>query len=146
MTYPVFTEKESTHIRMSDETDTEIVEDLTFIELSTLPYVSDTKELRIVEHISTCLEHDILSGCAVFNMIYDSESLFTPVHTGHATKEIESFFSILQRSIMKIVFVYFNNLCHISPPCRSYGLHHRRISEPSPCSEAVSFRRGTPPV
>ena len=46
ITYPVIAQIKTAHIRMTDESDTIIVEDFTFVEVGYLPYIADRRDFR----------------------------------------------------------------------------------------------------
>ena len=59
MSYPVFTQVETTHVRMSDEMDTKEVVNLTFVKLSRFPNVAYTWQFRIFTIRRYGLDHFI---------------------------------------------------------------------------------------
>ena len=88
--HPVVTQVEAPHVGVVQEADAEVVEDLAFVELGTLPQVAHRGEhpLRAVGRERA--QHDILARRGRFEVIDRADALLAPVDTREAAQEVES--------------------------------------------------------
>ena len=91
MAYPVFTQVQTTHIRMADEVDAEEVVCFTFVQLGSFPKVAYAGKFRILTIGGHGPHHLILAGSGLFQVIDHTESFFSPVHTGERAEEVIAF-------------------------------------------------------
>ena len=91
MAYPVFTQVQTTHIRMADEVDAEEVICFTFVQFGSFPKVAYAGKFRILTVGGHGPHYLILAGSGLFQVIDHTESFFSPVHTGERAEEVIAF-------------------------------------------------------
>ena len=92
MSFPVVPQEQPSEVRMSDELYAEEIVCLPLVEVRPFPEIVDRRYGCFVP-VTVCHGEDyVFSGGGVFEVIYASESVFTPVHPGEAAQKVESAF------------------------------------------------------
>ena len=82
MSYPVFTQIQTAHVRVTDEVDAEEIVCFTLVELGCFPDVAYTWEFRVLAIGRYGLDYLVLTCRCFFDVVNHTQAFFSPIHTG----------------------------------------------------------------